>query len=73
MRRVRRWTPGGAARKNTLTPPEGLPWSRMLRAALDAGIDAASFWRMSPAAIVRATRRHDPAPARRMGSLSMCP
>lgn len=60
-------------RKNTLSPPEDLPWSRMMRAALSAGIDVDSFWRMSPAAIVRATRKHDPAPVRRMGGLTMCP
>lgn len=44
-----------------------------MRSALSAGIDVDSFWRMSPAAIVRATRRSDRAPVHRAGSLAQCP
>lgn len=57
-----------------MTPSDNLPWGRMMRAALDAGVSVSDFWRLSPAAVLRLTRRQtgNSAP-KRMGGLADCP
>ncbi len=50
-----------------------MPWGRMMRAALDAGIGISDFWRLSPAAVLRITRKQPQSAPVRMGGLADCP
>lgn len=57
-----------------MRPSDNLPWGRMMRAALGAGISVDEFWRLSPAAVLRLTRKQAESSApMRMGSLADCP
>ena len=57
-----------------MRPSDNLPWGRMMRAALSAGISVDEFWRLSPAAVLRLTRKQTESGApMRMGSLADCP
>lgn len=57
-----------------MRPSDNLPWGRMMRAALGAGISVDEFWRLSPAAVLRLTRKQtESGVPRRMGSLADCP
>lgn len=57
-----------------MTPSDNLPWGRMMRAALEAGMSVSDFWRLSPAAVLRLTRKQtgNSAP-KRIGGLADCP
>ena len=51
-----------------------MPWGRMMRSALGAGISIEDFWRLSPAALLRLTRKQiDSNATKRMGGLAECP
>lgn len=57
-----------------MKPSDDMPWGRMVRSALEAGIGIADFWRLSPAAVLRLTRKQTGGSApKRMGGLADCP